>query len=166
MADEFNRFLKRTVAQHRTEDPDWAAYFAERDHDETAELKRKLEAEAQPHHVITPGHEIPVDSVVKRTKGGRYSTQSIAGKVATLIEELGGTVKAGESVYYSGDRVTESIVDQDGTKSKQLTFKPGEQKTHQWVAAMCNGHYVEVVGSTIFLDRSRIVKMDELIEAL
>lgn len=56
----------------------------------------------RPHEVVVQGHEIPLDSSVKKN--------STVGKIAWLAYEHGWDVKVGEAVYRKPDRVQKGEV--------------------------------------------------------
>lgn len=147
---------------------DWHAYFTALARDMDAE-KAELEAQCRPHGPIVMGHEVPLETVVKRNKNGTYSSQSIMGKVVNLIFEIQGQVKAGHSRYYSGDEVKAVLSSVEGRKTKkQIGWQivRGEERDHYWIDSVARGHYVTVVGSEITLDKHRVVTLDELKEVL
>jgi hypothetical protein len=75
---------------------------------EQAKKAKKAAQNLRPPAVVTPGHEVDVESVITRTKKGAPSQQSHLGKLVALCEEHGWEVKAGASEYFTGDKMTEA----------------------------------------------------------
>lgn len=117
-----------------------------------AEKKARLEAEARPGFVVTEGREVPLDRVLKYTKANTISTQSMMGKIASTILDLGGEVKAGESVYYTGDVVKPVNVMIEGRQTPQTmdyVIDIGQKLGQTWLEARLNGYRITVTGSQI-----------------
>lgn len=49
--------------------------------------------------IITPGHQVPLERVMKTTRDGSWSRQSIAGQVVNVAEGMGHDIRAMEFVY-------------------------------------------------------------------
>lgn len=98
------------------------------------------EHELRDAEILEPGHEVPLDEVLKYTKNGKISTQSTSGKVASLVLELGGEVKAGRSRYFSGDTYVKSANRVD----------PGEERVREWIECALDGERIRVSGTEIF----------------
>lgn len=108
---------------------DWAQYFRNRREELDASRAEDAGSVKGEITILVPGKEVPLDSVLKKTKAGSYSTQSTMGKIAVLAMSLGWDVRAGKSVY----------------------VKDGVAKDHIWIAGATNGHRFATSGtSTIF----------------
>lgn len=75
---------------------------------EQAKKAKKAAQNLRPPAVVTPGHEVDVESVITRTKKGTPDRKSHLGKLVALCEEHGWEVKAGASEYFTGDSMTEA----------------------------------------------------------
>lgn len=60
--------------------------------------------------ILVPGHEVPLDSIVSKTKGGKISQQTTLGKVILAAQDHGWTMKAGRSTYQKEDHEPEDLV--------------------------------------------------------
>ena len=88
--------------------------------------------------IVEPGHEVSLDTVLSKTKAGKWNTQSTLGKLVVLLEELGGEIKIGVSRYE----------------------KSGEEYKFVWLEAVVNRKHVELVGSEIWVQGTKM-KFDE-----
>lgn len=150
MTDATPNFSVRSEPATRTAPEVLARIFGKEE--KLPEKKARLQAECHPHEIVTPGHEVPLSDVVKHTKAGKMSTQSIMGKVAAHVLANGGEVKAGLSEYFSGDRVKPVNVKKEGRKqavTDDYVVDPGEMKQHKWLAFLMLGRVGTVVGSQI-----------------
>jgi hypothetical protein len=93
----------------------------------------------RPVEILEPGHEVELDEVLKYTKDGKISRDSIAGKLATYALELGGEVKAGKSRYFSGDTYVKS----------DNRVDLGEEREMQWIECALNGERIRCSGTEI-----------------
>jgi len=98
------------------------AYFANYRRQLEAHKAAGVAVKAEPAPVVAKGREVPLDTVVKRTKTGQWNTQSTFGKVVALLDALGWELKAGQS------------------------------ETLTWLAAAHHGYRILVVGSRITLN--------------
>lgn len=87
----------------------------------------------QPKSPVAPGVEVPLETVLKYTKGGTINTQSTLGKIADLALSAGCEVKAG--------------------KSEALT----------WIQGAHHGLHFSVAGTTVMMNGRVVPKEELLV---
>lgn len=107
---------------------------------------KTIEAKSRPElraaEIVEDGHEIPLESLTRRTK---------IGKLGHLAVEAGWTVKAGESMYRTAERwVKEAVV-------------PGKLESHRWVQGVSpdRRHHFSASTSLIMLDGWPVDSIEE-----
>lgn len=112
-------------------DIDWATYFTEykKRWDEKTQLRAN--EDLRPHSIIIPGHGIDVEQLVKRTKDGKINTATTIGKLVVAADGNGWLVKAGRSLYYTGDKRQANGKLVVGAE-KTYEFLQGAKPNHRW----------------------------------
>jgi hypothetical protein len=75
---------------------------------EASKKAKKVAQDLRPPAVVTPGHEVDLETVITRTKKGTPNQSSHLGKLVAVGEERGWELKAGASEYFTGDSMTEA----------------------------------------------------------
>lgn len=143
-------FRERTKPLTTTPPEELARIFGKRD---TLEDKRiALEAQARPQRIVTPGHEVPAEQVIKRTKAGGWSTASAFGKMAAVLEDLQVPFKLGRSEHFTGDVVKAVKGKVDGKQTAQtLDYQlvEGQTKEHVWLNFPWEGSLAALRGTEV-----------------
>lgn len=114
---------------------DWHAYFSDYTSQRNTRIA-ELSADKTVHDtvsVIIPGHEVPLETVVKRNKDGSWSQQSSIGKMVLYIQGHGGEVKAGSCTY----------------------TRQGTERTDLWIMGVVHRRLIKVQDSTVWVNNRK-----------
>lgn len=143
-------FQLRSKPHATTPPEELARIFGKRD---TLEDKRiALEAQSRPHRIVTPGHEVPAEGVIKRTKAGGWSRVSALGEVAAVLDDLQVPFKVGRSEYFTGDVVKAVKGKVEGKQTLQtLDYElvEGQTKEHVWLNFPWEGSLAALRGTEV-----------------
>jgi hypothetical protein len=121
---------------------------------EQAKKAKKAAQNLRPPAVVTPGHEVDVESVITRTEKGTPNRQSHLGKLVALCEEHGWEVKAGASEYFTGDKIENKAVVEG--RIERLLWLQGHsgEKAFTYTADVCtlNGRPIPFKELCIVID--------------
>lgn len=159
-------FTQRSKPPYPTPPDELARIFAKRP---TLDDKRiELEAQAQPFAIVTPGHEVEPELVIKKTKAGSWSTTSAIGKVASILDDLDVPFKIGRSEYFTGDQVKAIKGKVEGKQTLQTTdyqLVPGVVKENIWMDFPWEGFRASLRGTEISW-RGRLYPYKEFIDMM